>query len=453
MPQNPADIATELNAFDGAVADNDAERIAYLIVERAGAREALTLAEGAELTVGRAEASLLVDEAGVSRRHARVSRVGGRVLVEDLGSRNGTLVNGAPLRGAALTVGAGDVITIGSVRILVALAAGLRVHEPRTKEADAHDLDDVVVVADPAMQKVFQVLRRLAKTGTTVLVLGETGVGKEVIAEQLHRTSDRAAGPFVALNCAALPPSLLEAELFGYERGAFTGADRRKNGFFEAAEGGTIFLDELGEMPLATQVKLLRVLEERVVTRLGGTKPLPIDVRIVCATHRDLPADIAAGRFREDLYYRINAFTIVVPPLRERPIEIALLADSFARRFAETMGDAPPRIAPEAARALAAHAWPGNVRELRNAIEHAVVLTEDGVIRPEHLPANVVGRGRQGEAARGEGALRSRVADVERVNIEAALAAEGNNQTRAAARLGISRRALIYKLAKYGIKK
>ncbi|HVU01350.1 MAG TPA: sigma 54-interacting transcriptional regulator [Polyangiaceae bacterium] len=317
------------------------------------------------------------------------------------------------------------------------------------------DAREGVVVADAAMVQVFQLARKLAAVQTTVLILGETGVGKEVIAEQIHRWSQRADGPFVRLNCASLPETLLESELFGHERGAFTGADRRKIGYLEGAQGGTLFLDEIGELPVTVQVKLLNVLENREVRRLGGTAANPIDVRVVSATHRDLQNEVAEGRFREDLYYRLSAFTLNVPPLRERQAEIGLLGEMFARDSARRAGQPPPVLDPSALAAMIRHPWPGNVRELKNAMEHAVVLAENGRILAENLPESV--RRREAPLASSPTAtastVKDKLADLERRSIEEALAAENGNQTRAARRLGMSRRALIYKIEKYGLRR
>jgi DNA-binding NtrC family response regulator len=247
----------------------------------------------------------------------------------------------------------------------------------------------------------------------------------------------------------------VESELFGHEKGAFTGADRRKVGHIEAAHGGTLFLDEIGELSPEMQVKLLRVLETRTLTRVGGTVEIPVDVRLLSATHRDLRAEIKAGRFREDLYFRLCAFSLHVPPLRERPAEITLLAELFARECAARIDAPPPVITREAAAALAAYAWPGNVRELRNAMEHAIVVAEDDRIDEGDLPAIVRG---QAAAPSGSttgsappGPMKAMVEDAERRSIEDALAAEGGNQTRAAKRLGISRRWLIHKMERYGL--
>jgi DNA-binding NtrC family response regulator len=309
------------------------------------------------------------------------------------------------------------------------------------------------IVIDPAMRKLYAMVERIADASMTVLILGETGVGKELVTEAVHRHSRRRAQPLIKLNCAALTETLLESELFGHERGAFTGADRKKVGFFEAADGGTLFLDEIGEMPASLQAKLLRVLERRVVTRVGGTAEIPVDVRVVCATHRDLDGEVRAGRFRQDLLYRVAGFTLMVPPLRDRATEIMPLAGHFAQRAADSLGRAAPEFTDDARAALISYAWPGNVRELQNAVERALVLCDDQ-IRAADLPDHVRDASPAPPAfPLGAGAdVRGQIADVERTAIAAALAAEGDNQTRAARRLGLSRRALIYKMEKYGLK-
>jgi DNA-binding NtrC family response regulator len=236
-----------------------------------------------------------------------------------------------------------------------------------------------------AMEGLRVLVGRVAASTISVLILGETGVGKEVLAETLHRRSPRAAKPFLRLNCAALTDSLLESELFGHERGAFTGAIAQKRGLLETADGGTVFLDEVGELPMPTQVKLLRVIEERVVTRVGGLSPRSIDVRFVAATNRDLEAEVARGTFRQDLFFRLNGITIVVPPLRERADEIEQLAQTFIAAAARDR-PRPPSLSRDALARLLAYSWPGNIRELRNVIERAVLLAGDGDITPRHLP-------------------------------------------------------------------
>jgi transcriptional regulator with PAS, ATPase and Fis domain len=309
---------------------------------------------------------------------------------------------------------------------------------------------------DPQVKRLYENLALVAASSLTVLVLGETGVGKELAAEAVHRLSPRSAGPLVKINCASLPESLLESELFGYERGAFTGAARRKQGYFEAAHHGTLFLDEIGEMPLGLQAKLLRVLERRAIIRVGATAEVEVDVRIVAATNRDLEGEVARGAFREDLYYRVSGFTVMVPPLRDRPGEIVPLAQRFLRGFAAELGQAAPELSEAAVRALQAHSWPGNVRELRNTMERALALHTAGVIEVSHLSDRVREGARAPRAAPPSAAvvadLGSQVAALERSAIAAALESCGGNQTQAARVLGITRRALLYKLDKLGLR-
>ena len=312
-----------------------------------------------------------------------------------------------------------------------------------------------IVVGEPQMVRVYELVRKVADHPITVLVAGETGTGKEVIACAIHTASSRRDGPLVRLNCASMPETLLESELFGHEKGAFTGADRRKLGYFEAAHGGTLFLDEIGEMTPALQAKLLRVLEQRRITRVGGTDEIEVDVRVVCATHRDLEAESRAGRFRADLFFRISAFTIYVPALRDRPAEIEMLAQHFLRQCAAQTRQRIPLLSPAAVAALRRHAWPGNVRELRNAIERAMVLHSSGVIQVEDLPDSI----REGRAVVQPVAptlsldgMRDQIADMERATIAAVLESCGGSQTEAAKQLGISRRTLIYRMEKHGLK-
>jgi two-component system, NtrC family, response regulator AtoC len=319
--------------------------------------------------------------------------------------------------------------------------------------------DEPYLAGDARSQQTFQLARRVAATPITVLLLGETGAGKEVVAELIHRASPRAARPFVRLDCASLPPTLLESELFGHERGAFTGADRRKVGYFEAAEGGTILLDEIGELPSGLQAKLLTALERRIVCRIGSTEEIPIDVRVIAATNRDLEEEVKQGRFREDLYYRLAVFTIFVPPLRDRPGDVLPLATRFARQFAAELGQSVPGFTDEARAALESYSWPGNVRELRNAVERAVVLTPDGNIGLDALPEPVRARAPRTGAPPAaptqidlDGHVPAQLQQIERAAVIAALEACGGNQTQAARRLGMSRRSLIYKMERFGLK-
>jgi DNA-binding NtrC family response regulator len=246
-----------------------------------------------------------------------------------------------------------------------------------------------ILSKSPRMHDVFELISHVAETNSTVLIVGETGTGKELVARAVHDASPRRAAPFVAVNCAALPESLLESELFGHEKGAFTSAAGQRKGRFELAHGGTIFLDEVGEIPLAMQAKLLRVLQERRFERVGGSQTVEVDVRVVAATNRDLLRLAREGKFREDLYYRLNVVKIDLPPLHERPEDIALLAEHFVQKFSRP-GISPKQIAPEAMEALLQHRWPGNIRELENAIERACVTSRDDMIRPENLPAEIL---------------------------------------------------------------
>jgi len=429
-----------------------AARARLSLVVRVGDRLTIVDVEDhGDITIGRAaETTIVVEDACVSRVHARIRRRGSALLVADLASRNGTWVNAELLRGAARVASGGDVIRIGPAEIFVAAVPD---GEGPAPEPGAARIAGDAVVADPAMVSVLRVAERLAGFLTIVLLTGETGSGKGVVAEHIHRSGPRAGGPFVSVNCAAVPEGLLEAELFGYERGAFTGATGRKAGYFEAAHGGTLLLDEAGDLPLGVQARLLRALDSRRVTRLGSTSDMPVDVRILCATHKDLVREVEAGRFREDLYYRLSGFTLSVPPLRARPAEILLLARRFAAQLAASANLEPPSFAGDALAALAAHRWPGNVRELKNAIEHAIVLAEDGVVRASHLPAAVRQRPTAVPLPAAPAPIRDRIAEIERRTLEDALAAHGGNQTRTAKTLGLSRRALLYKMAKHRIKK
>ncbi len=596
MVKDDRTTATQAIIADPLAGERERGR-AFLVVHHGVGQEArgrvVPLPDGQEVVIGRLPSTtVFIDDDLVSRRHASVLRRGAEILVRDLGSRNGTRVNGVAIE-APTRVSAGDEIAVGPVIAVVGVTTGLRLHTrvgsaadlderfsaevdravryrrplglamvrldgPPHLAADAVDrlarilrrmdflaqygpdeyavvlpeadrgateaaarrlavearpsgrggalaihaglavcpddgatagelisraraalraarrspdgprgggaqvvaeppADEVapgtnVVVVDPLMKRVFAMARRVAETPITVLILGETGVGKEIIANAIHRQSPRAGGPFQALNCSALPETLLESELFGHERGAFTGADRRKLGYFEAAGGGTLFLDEIGEMPPGVQAKLLRVLEQRVITRVGGTQALPIDVRVICATNRDLEAEVKRGRFREDLYFRVGAFTMLVPPLRDRRSEILPLAQHFARQFALELGQPPPAFTAAARAAIEAYDWPGNVRELRNAVERAVVLEPRGTIDLEDLPERVH-RGSPAIDGGDEPGMpaRSRVAEVEKGALIEALEACQGNQTHAARRLGISRFAVIRLMKKYGL--
>ena len=303
-----------------------------------------------------------------------------------------------------------------------------------------------IIGVSPAMQEVFETIRQAAPTRATVLIQGESGTGKELVARALHQCSPRRDGPFVPVHCAALAPTLLESELFGHEKGAFTGAVERRRGRFEMADGGTLFLDEIGEIDAALQVKILRVLEERKFERVGGTETLSVDVRLVTATNRDLRKKVAEGTFREDLFYRLYVVNLALPPLRDREGDVVLLAQHYLKTLAEENGKPARSISPEAMDVLAAYPWPGNVRELRNVIERMVVLGSGSRLEVSDLPATVRAAGTAG-AGTGRG-----LRDAERQLIAEALRRHRDNRTMAAQELGISRRTLHRKLNEFGLR-
>jgi two-component system, NtrC family, response regulator AtoC len=586
MPQDTKLTSADTLAATGHERTARAAPRAVLVVYGGDATtRVVEVPDGAQLTFGRSRnATVHIESERVSRIHARVTRTGDVLAVEDAGSRNGTWVNGAPIVGAHV-LASGDEIVVGPATIVVGItsrvdarpridAGGGRLEERLAAEVDRGlcyhrvfgllmvridgaapeveaaidrlsarlrpmDLaaeyapnelavvlpeldaaaaaetaralvaaarqrgtgdapvsvvaglaafpghgttmgallsraraamafargrrssaigappDDApggtdVIVEDPQMQRVFELVHKVADHSITVLVCGETGVGKEVVAAAIHQASRRRAAPLIRVNCASLPEGLLESALFGHEKGAFTGADRRAQGFFEAAHGGTLFLDEIGEISANMQAKLLRVLEERRFTRVGGTEEIEVDVRVVCATNRDLEAETRKNTFRLDLFYRLSAFTILIPPLRDRPGELLRLAELFIRQVDGTRR--PPVLSPAAADALRRYTWPGNVRELRNAMERAVVVHTGDTIEVEDLPDHVREAAAAHDGASGSVDIRDHVATLERRAIEAALAACNGNQTEAARRLGISRRTLIYRMEKHGLK-
>jgi len=413
--------------------------------------------EGA-VTIGRsAKAIVRIDDASVSRAHA-ILQLGATCYVEDLGSLNGTRVGGTrlePRRRQAIAIG--EAVEIGSVTVVVLSASHAAPPPPHAPTAST--LPGWVVVRDPAMVRLYELAERVAQGTISVLLLGETGTGKEVLAEAIHRASPRHKRPLLCLNCAALSENLLESELFGHEKGAFSGAIAAKPGLLETAHGGTVFLDEIGEMPLALQAKLLRVLEERRITRVGGLKPIPIDVRFIAATHRELEQEIRKGTFRQDFFYRLNGISLVIPALRERPAEIAELAEAFLQRASREAGrrEAPP-IAEEAMALLQRHSWPGNIRELRNVMERAVLTcVDDPVITLAHLPVEkMLATGTSAESLTRPGPAAATqtdlgFADDERSRIVDALNKCGGNQSHAARLLGISRGTLGVRLATYGL--
>jgi DNA-binding NtrC family response regulator len=321
----------------------------------------------------------------------------------------------------------------------------LRVKKRELARAEGEDAAGAVLGRSPAMRRVQELAERVAQVDSTVLITGESGVGKEVLARFIHERSARAAGPFVAINCGALPESLLESELFGHVRGAFTGATQDRTGLFEAAQGGTLLLDEIGEVPPSMQVKLLRALQERQVRRVGENASRSVDVRVLAATNRDLAADIKTGRFRQDLYYRLRVVEARIPPLRERRDDILTLARLFLARAATRHGRPVSGLSPEAAQQLLRYDWPGNVRELENTLERAVVMTPGSRVEPRDLPDEVRGAL---TPVYSPGSLRP-LEDVERDYILAVLEAVGGNKLKAAETLGIGTSTLFRKLKQY----
>ena len=418
-----------------------------LVASVNGALVVIDLPERGNFVIGRgSDCDYVLDEASISRRHASLE-IGDTVRIEDLGSANGTMVGGKRLAPSTPTVlSPGVVLQLGAVLV--------------TLEGD----DDVgeaappaeLVVADPVMKEVHELVRIAAGSPLSVLLLGETGVGKEVFARRIHELSPRAKANLVRVNCAALVESLLEAELFGYERGAFTGATTAKPGLLETASGGTLFLDEIGEMPLPTQAKLLRVLESGEVLRVGAVKPCPVDVRFVAATHRDVRGLVASGRFREDLFHRLDGVSIRIPPLRERPQEIVALAQQFINVAAAASGRPAPTLGDDASARLKSHPWTGNVRELRNVMQRSVLFARGNVLTARDLQFDALGAAHSapppaaGTPAHVEGTheVPPEVANLSperaerRQRVLEALEKTVWNQTRAAELLGISRRTL-----------
>ncbi len=318
----------------------------------------------------------------------------------------------------------------------------------RQELRDRYEFSSIIGTSGP-VRHMFEQVAQVASTNTTVLVRGESGTGKELIAHAIHYNSPRATRPFVRVSCAALPDSLIESELFGYEKGAFTGADARKKGRFELADGGTLFLDEIGEINPTTQVKLLRVLQEREVERLGGTETIKVDVRLIAATNKDMEQAIAAGTFRQDLYYRLNVFSIFVPPLRERKSDLLMLVDHFLERFSREHRRPVKRIATPAIDMLMAYHWPGNVRELENALERAVLASDGQVVHAHHLPPSL--QTAEASGTIGCSSLAAAVDAYEKDLILDALKTTRGNQARAARLLATTERILSYKIRQHRI--
>jgi len=420
----------------------DADRSALaLLLFGPGVEVEVALRGHTALTIGRArDNDIVIDHPSVSRHHARLHARDGFAL-EALAATNPVRFGGRQLGpGERVAVAPGETFALGALVGVIRPAARPSPPSPLLVPPGA-------IVADPAMIRLYEVIARIAPSEVPVLILGETGAGKEVVAHALHLGSPRAGGPLVRINCGALPATLVESELFGHERGAFTGADRAKIGLLASAAGGSVFLDEIGELPLALQATLLRVLEDSAVRPLGATRPMAIDVRWVAATNRDLAVEVERGRFRKDLYYRLQGFVVVVPPLRDRRGEIRAIACAIVDH-----GPAGPRVLTDALLdALEHYAWPGNVRELRNALTSAALLAGAGPIDVGHLPETITGRAAAPDASPPSRTLRDALADEERRRIVEALRRSAGNQSHAAELLGMPPRTLVKRLRDYGI--
>ena len=449
-----------------------------------GARLSVTISNGMtvevrlgqkEVRIGRGrEADLQLPDPSVSRLHAKVFRVGRQYFVADLRSRNGTHADGKRI--TQLSLEDGRMFRVGPFRIHFHRPAsgfpadeeptvppgaesavadrpeGNPVRAPKRTEAPGGSVEAPfgLIGGSDHVRKLVATIRRVAASDVPVLIEGETGSGKELVARGIHDASARRERPFIVVNCGAISPDLIESELFGHEKGAFTGATAQRKGAFELAGGGTIFLDEIGELPTALQPKLLRVLEQKEVKRVGGNDLLLADVRILAATNRNLREEVARKTFREDLYFRVGAITVSIPPLRDRREDVAPIARHFLSGMGNSAPGTVPALSPAALDALVTHDWPGNVRELRNAIQRAVVMAESGelagtdfsFLRPP-APA-----GAETESPSGL----SRWEQAERTNILGELARQMGNKTRTARELGIAKSTLFEKLKKYGIR-
>jgi transcriptional regulator with PAS, ATPase and Fis domain len=430
---------------------------ARLLVSFQGGGGTYDLAGKTEILVGRSEeCDICILHGSVSRKHARLAATKSGWTIEDLGSANGTFVSGRRIeRGQPVEIAPQVIVGVGDARLVIDAAPPAQEHDPWNEP----------------MERVERLVELVADSTLPILLLGETGVGKGRMAETIHARSSRASKPFVRLNCAAVPEALLESELFGHERGAFTGAVQSKPGLLESADGGTAFLDEIGEMPRATQAKLLHVLEHGEVMRVGAVKPRAIDVRFIAATNRELESQVASGQFRRDLYFRLAGVPVLIPPLRDRPVEVIALAEKFVAEECARAKRAVPVLAPDARERLATHTWPGNIRELRNVMSRAALIANGPVIRADHLMLDAVPFSAPVSAPshaaptmippppplpsavpppQSARSLEDEVKETERRKIAEALERFGGHQGKAAEHLGISRRTLTNKLNELG---
>jgi transcriptional regulator with PAS, ATPase and Fis domain len=382
---------------------------------------------------------LVLTDATISRRHAVVVERPEGYLLRDLDSTNGTFLDGVRVREAYLAPGA--VIRLGQTELTFSPLEE-RIETPRSSS----DRFGELIGASAPMREVFGILERVAPTDMTVLIQGETGTGKELAARAIHGKSRRATGPFVVFDCGAVAPNLIESELFGHEKGAFTGADKSRQGAFELADNGTLFLDEIGELAAALQPKLLRALDQREVKRVGAEQSIKVNVRVVAATNRELAQEVKAGRFREDLFYRLSAVGVFLPPLRKRREDIEPIAVQLLSGISVDVGKKLAGLSPEAASALTAYSWPGNVRELKNVLGRAAALSDGHRIEAKDLFLS------QGKTTTLEGLSGRTLEEIEKAAIHATLQAVSGNKTEAAKALGIAYSTLYEKMKKYGMK-
>ncbi|HEY0193759.1 MAG TPA: sigma 54-interacting transcriptional regulator [Kofleriaceae bacterium] len=435
-----------------------------LVCEPGQAARRVALPRTGELVVGRgADCTLRLDDSSASRRHAMVAVSGdGDVRIVDLRSHNGVLVNGARVTGEQI-LRARDLIAIGRTAMVyhpASLGSAATEASPDRGAAPVitlHLAGQSVIVGDPRMHAIYERVRQLAPQPLTVVISGETGTGKELIARALHAWSPRAALPFVALNCAALPEGLAESELFGHDKGAFSGAIAARAGVLEAAGRGTLFLDEIAELSLANQGRLLRALDLRRVTRLGSVQERPIELRLVAAANRDLEAEVRAGRFRSDLFFRLGGATIELPPLRERRAELPALAQALLAAACARLGQPARQLSPRALAALLRYAWPGNVRELGHLVDLLAASPMPAApardVTLDDLPPRFRGATPPATPSVAPGtSLDAELRDLERARIADALTRTGGNQTRAAALIGMPRRTFVAKLRQYRLR-
>ena len=426
---------------------------AKLIIERDGAQPFEVELTGVA-TIGRGPTNdVALDDSAASRRQSIVRADEDGWVVSDLGSANGTFHNGSRVLAPA-RLKSGDQITVGStcIRFVGESAPEQPVRnegEPETVLRLGGHAVGVLLGSSPGMEELFHLIQKAAASPLPTLIEGETGTGKELVARAIHEASRSGKGPFLPVNCAAVPENLLESELFGHRRGSFTGATGDHEGLFEAAQGGTVFLDEIGEMPLAMQPKVLRVLQEGEVTRIGEIRSRKVDFRLVAATNRDLLQEVERGTFRGDLFYRISAFPIRIPALRERRDDVPLLVEHLVQRAAVQCGKPVAGVSAAALAALCAYDWPGNVRELAHALERSVALARDSVLDVEDLPAVI--RGARSQPVADLAADLPTLEQLKHRYIQHVVELHGGNVSRAAAVLGIERRSLYRMLRRYGI--